>query len=192
MAAILFIALVTVPIVEIAIFLEVGGIIGFWPTMGVVVLTAFIGTGLLRQQGLATLAKVQASLEQNRLPMEEVFDGLCLLVAGALLLTPGFFTDAVGFLLFVPAFRRVLRFNLARFMAARGHIDIHASGFPRHPGTGPGTETGAETGAERGVGTIIDGEYTDLSPETEEPDPDEQSRWKGNSQGSTPSRFADD
>ena len=152
--------------------------------MGVVVLTAFIGTGLLRQQGLATLAKVQASLEQNRLPMEEVFDGLCLLVAGALLLTPGFFTDAVGFLLFVPAFRRVLRFNLARFMAARGHIDIHASGFPRHPGTGPGTETGVET--------IIDGEYTDLSPETEEPDPDEQSRRKGNSQGSTPSRFADD
>ena len=114
MGAILFIALVTVPIIEIAIFLEVGDFIGFWPTMGVIVLTAFIGATLLRWQGLATLRKAQASLEQNRFPMEEVFDGLCLLVAGVLLLTPGFFTDAVGFFLFVPVFRRFLARHVAR------------------------------------------------------------------------------
>ena len=151
MGAILFIALVTVPIIEIAIFLEVGDFIGFWPTMGVIVLTAFIGATLLRWQGLATLRKAQASLEQNRFPMEEVFDGLCLLVAGVLLLTPGFFTDAVGFFLFVPVFRRFLARHVARLMIARGHIEVNASGFP----------------PDAAEGTVIDGEFTDLSAGTE-------------------------
>lgn len=155
MGAIVFIAFVTVPILEIVIFMEIGEIIGFWPTIGIIILTAMIGTGLLRHQGLATLRKAQASLEQNRFPVEEVFDGLCLLVAGVLLLTPGFFTDAVGFFLFVPVFRGFFRGILARSLIASGRVHVHSAGFP--PGEGPGT--------------VIDGEFEDISPDRDAPPP---------------------
>ena len=94
----LFILLLVVPIVEIALFIKVGGLIGVWPTIGIVIATALAGAALLRRQGLATLRSARASLADNRFPIDEVFDGLCLAVAGALLLTPGFFTDAVGLL----------------------------------------------------------------------------------------------
>ena len=155
MGIIVFIAFVTVPILEIVIFMEIGGIIGFWPTIGIIILTAMIGTGLLRHQGLATLGRVRASLEQNRFPVEEVFDGLCLLVAGVLLLTPGFFTDAVGFFLFVPVFRGFFRGILTRSLIASGRVKTHSAGFPL--GEGPGT--------------VIDGEFEDISADAEAPPP---------------------
>ncbi|HJO73807.1 MAG TPA: FxsA family protein [Rhodospirillales bacterium] len=151
MGAILFIILVGVPIVEIALFIEIGGLIGFWSTIGVVVLTALAGTTLLRYQGLATLRKAQASLEQNRFPIDEVFDGLCLAVAGALLLTPGFFTDGIGLLLFLPPLRKFLRHRIARMMAERGHVEVHA--------TGPNGE----------AGPVIDGEFEDITPGEDRP-----------------------
>ena len=109
----LFIAM---PLVEIAVFIEVGGWIGLWSTLAVVVLTAVIGTWLLRLQGLSTLRRAQAAIERNELPLAEVFDGACLLFAGALLLTPGFVTDGIGFLLFLPPVRAGLRRLLARFV----------------------------------------------------------------------------
>ena len=146
MGAILFIILVGVPIVEIALFIEVGGLIGFWSTIGVVVLTALAGTTLLRLQGLATLKKAQASLKQNRFPMDEVFDGLCLAVAGALLLTPGFFTDGIGLVLFLPPLRNFLRHQIARILAERGHVKVQT------------------TGLNRGPGPVIDGEFEDITP----------------------------
>ncbi len=108
MGAILCIILVGVPIGEIAVLIKVGKVIGFWETIGAVILTALIGTHLLRRQGLAVLKKAQASMDENRFPVDEVFDGLCLLFAGALLLTPGFITDAIGLALFVAPFRAVL------------------------------------------------------------------------------------
>ncbi len=143
MGAILFIILVGVPIGEIAILVKVGKIIGFWETIGAVILTALIGTHLLRRQGLAVLKKAQASLDENRFPVDEVFDGLCLLLAGALLLTPGFITDAIGLALFVAPFRAVLRLGLRRVLTARGHLHVHGPG----PGGGP----------------IIDGEFEDIT-----------------------------
>ena len=94
-----------VPILEIAILIEVGGWIGLWPTIGLIVLTAVVGTALLRQQGLAALARAQDNLDRGVLPVKEVFDGLCLMAGGALLLTPGFVTDAVGFALLLPPLR---------------------------------------------------------------------------------------
>ena len=118
MGAVPFAAFVGVSIIEIGLFIEIGGRIGLGPTIGVIVLTAFAGTTLLRHQGLAILRRAQASLTENRFPMDEVFDGLCLVVAGALLLTPGFFTDAFGLLLFVPPFRLFLRQRLGSFLIA--------------------------------------------------------------------------
>lgn len=127
----LLIVFVTVPLIEIAIFIEVGGWIGLWPTLGVVIVTAVAGTWLLRMQGRATLMRVQASLNREEFPAREVFDGLCLLFAGALLLTPGFFTDAVGFLLFVPWFRALLRKAGWRYLQSTGKIRVGMPGSTR-------------------------------------------------------------
>ncbi|MGB1548494.1 MAG: FxsA family protein, partial [Alphaproteobacteria bacterium] len=82
----LFLLLLITPLIEIAVFIEVGGFIGLWPTLGIVLLTAMLGTALFRIQGIGILRQAQASLEANRFPAREVFDGLCLLVAGALLI----------------------------------------------------------------------------------------------------------
>ncbi len=160
MLPIIFLLMVGIPIAEIALFIEVGGRIGLWPTIGTVVLTAMIGTFLLRQQGLATLQKVQISLEENRLPLAEVFDGLCLLVAGALLLTPGFVTDGIGFLLFLPPFRAVLRHFLARYWVASGKININSGGTNN---SGPTSSGG------HGDGPTIEGEYVEVDPKHEGP-----------------------
>lgn len=154
MVGVLFLLLLTVPIVEIALFIEIGGRIGLGPTLAVVVATALAGTALLRSQGLETLKRAQASLDQNQFPIDEVFDGLCLVVAGALLLTPGFFTDAVGLALFVPPVRAFIRRRLARFVAARAEVEIHA----------------AETSSAWRSGPVIDGEYRDVSADRKPPD----------------------
>ncbi|MEE2699497.1 MAG: FxsA family protein [Pseudomonadota bacterium] len=105
MGAILFFIFIIVPIVEIILFIIVGDRIGLLATIGVVILTAIIGTFLIRHQGIATIKKAQENLKENIFPVNEVFDGLCILIAGALLLTPGFFTDAIGFSLFIPSLR---------------------------------------------------------------------------------------
>ena len=121
MAIFLLAAFIAVPVIEIILFIEVGGWIGLWPTIAIVVGTAFAGTSLLRIQGLAVLQRAQDSASRNELPVQEVFDGLCLLVAGALLLTPGFFTDALGFALFMPLFRKLAGETIWRWLTARAH-----------------------------------------------------------------------
>ena len=144
--------MIGVPIIEIAVFIEVGGRLGLWPTLATIILTAMAGTALLRRQGLATLQRVHESLEANRFPMAEVFDGLCLLVAGALLLTPGFVTDAAGLLLFVPAVRVALRQAFGRYLVASGRLDA----WTNKPG--PFASGG-------GGNTVIDGEYHEVPPQ---------------------------
>lgn len=112
-----------VPLVEIWLLITVGSAIGAGWTVFLVVLTAVIGAFLVRAQGLSTLARSQAVLRRGELPAIELLEGAALLVAGALLLTPGFFTDAVGFALLVPPLRRqmiatILRRNIIRPTAA--------------------------------------------------------------------------
>ncbi len=155
MAILLLAAFIGVPLVEIAVFIQVGGWIGLGPTLALVVLTAVLGTWQLRAQGLATLLRARDQIERGALPARELFDGACLLVAGALLLTPGFMTDATGFLLFLPPVRDRLRELLARYvrtaMATRTIVDGQGVG-PRGAGR-PGGATGP----------IIDGEFRDVS-----------------------------
>ncbi len=118
----LFIPFVLVPIIEIALFIQVGGAIGLWPTLGIVVLTALAGTLLVRAQGLATLRDVQRSLRGAGDPVGPLANAALILVAGVLLLTPGFFTDAVGFALLLPPVRAaVIKWGAARIsvVAAR-------------------------------------------------------------------------
>ncbi len=104
----LLLLFIIVPIVEMVILIEVGGIIGALPTVALVVLTAMAGIWLLRWQGLATLARMQDKLARNEIPDTELLEGVMLLIGGALLLTPGFVTDAIGFCCLLPGTRRPL------------------------------------------------------------------------------------
>lgn len=97
-----------IPLLEIALFIQVGDELGVLNTVALVVLTAVIGVGLLRWQGFETLQRARAKMDHGEMPAREMAEGLMLLVAGALLLTPGFFTDAVGFALLVPWLRYAL------------------------------------------------------------------------------------
>ncbi len=121
-------AFIGVPLIEIALFIEVGGLIGLWPTIAIVIATAVAGTALIRQQGLRTLQNAQQEMNANRLPVRELFDGVCLLFAGALLLTPGFLTDSVGFALLVPPLRRLLGLYVWRALQNAKGVHVHMSG----------------------------------------------------------------
>lgn len=102
------------PIVEIALLLQVGDVIGGWNTVAVVIITAFLGATLVRQQGLQTFMSAQGKMRNGELPSQEVAEGLLLLVAGVLLVTPGFVTDGIGFLFTLPFTRPLFAKHLAK------------------------------------------------------------------------------
>ena len=122
MFKILFLLFLIVPLIEVVILIQVGRAIGAGYTVIVIIGTAALGAALLRWQGLATLARVRLSMDQGRLPATELIEGLLLLIAGALLLTPGFFTDALGFLALLPGLRKfVAEALLTGFIQRRVH-----------------------------------------------------------------------
>ena len=108
MRYILLLVFVIVPIVEIGLFLQVGSLIGVPATLGLIILTAILGTILVRSQGMEVLRKIQTAAQNSEVPVDALVQGLFVLVAGILLLTPGFATDALGFALLVPAIRTTL------------------------------------------------------------------------------------
>jgi UPF0716 protein FxsA len=169
MGLLLLIAFIATPIIEIAIFIEAGERFGLWPTLGAVVLTAVIGTGLLRWQGFTTWRRAAESLQRGVFPVNEVFAGLCLIAAGALLLTPGFLTDAIGFALFVPAVRQVIAHLIKRAIERGDGPNVWVNGQPMGPRD-----------------TVIDGEYETQEkpapPEIELPPgpPNPNSPWNKN------------
>ncbi len=124
----LFLLFVLIPIAEIIVLIKVGSLIGVLPTVALVILTAVGGAALMRYQGLQTMAAVRQAVSRGEVPALEMLEGLALLVGGALLLTPGFITDALGFTLLIPPIRR----RLAR--AALGRMEIrHVGGSHQHP-----------------------------------------------------------
>ena len=104
----LFLAFLAVPLIEIALFIQVGGWIGLWPTLAIVVLTAILGALLVKSQGALAMDQLRSSFSRLDDPTEPLAHGAMILAAGALLLTPGFFTDAVGFSLLTPQVRRAV------------------------------------------------------------------------------------
>lgn len=143
---VLLLAFITVPLLEIFLFIQVGERIGAWPTVGLVVLTAILGVALLQMQGLETWSRAQMSLLQGSLPAQELLEGAVLLVSGALLLTPGFFTDAIGFLGLLPWTRQ---WAIRRWLRGR---------FPGGP-NGPSDRGGGGSRVEYYTGEVIeDGE----------------------------------
>jgi UPF0716 protein FxsA len=155
----ILVAFIAVPLIEIALFIQVGGLIGLWPTLLIVLLTAIAGTILVRSQGALALAELKRSFRDVTDPSEPLAKGAMVLFAGALLLTPGFFTDAAGFALLVPAVQK----RLFRELRSRVRVETMGTGRP----------------AERrraASGVVIDGEVEEI--EIREPDPDRQpSGW---------------
>lgn len=145
----LFLALIVVPLVEIYLLISVGRVIGAGTTILVVIGTAILGALLLRWQGLNTFARFQQTIQQGQLPAQELLEGLILIVTGALLLTPGFFTDGIGFLMLLPP----VRGWLARRMLAGGWQQVHVR-------RGPDDGT-----------VVIDGEYRRTDADKVEPPP---------------------
>lgn len=97
--------LLIIPMLEIGAFIAIGGQIGIFPTLTLIVVTAIVGSILLRIQGFGLLAKIQNDMNEGRVPARELIHGVMIMIAGILLLTPGFVTDTFGFLLFFPPFR---------------------------------------------------------------------------------------
>lgn len=110
-----------IPLIEIYVLIQVGSVIGAGWTIALVVLTAVIGVQLLRQQGLSTMTRAQQKMQAGEMPAVEMLEGLALVLAGALLLTPGFFTDAIGFALLLPPIRQMLLKTLALRMVMQAH-----------------------------------------------------------------------
>ncbi len=98
-----------VPLLELYLLIRVGDVIGVWPTVALVVFTGALGAFLTRLEGLRVLRRVQTELQHGRAPTADLLDGLLVVIAGAVLLTPGLITDAVGFFLLVPPGRRIFR-----------------------------------------------------------------------------------
>ncbi|HLI10176.1 MAG TPA: FxsA family protein [Alphaproteobacteria bacterium] len=119
MAPMIVLALLALPFVEIAVFIKVGSLIGAGPVIALTLASMLAGSALMRHQGLATLARARITIARNEPPLDELLDGLCILLAGALLIIPGFVTDALGLLLFVPAIRRGVRKRLWRLLKLR-------------------------------------------------------------------------
>lgn len=108
MFRVLFILFIIVPIIEIMVLMNVGTLLGAWPTIAIVIITAWIGAKNVKQQGIATLQSVQTKMAQGEMPSDEIVAGLLLLIAGVLLVTPGFVTDFLGLLLLIPQVRKTL------------------------------------------------------------------------------------
>lgn len=108
MFRLLFVFFIIIPIIEISVLMQVGTIFGIWPTIAIVIFTAWLGAKYVRQQGLATLNSVQTKMAQGQMPSDEIVTGLMLLVAGVLLVTPGFVTDFLGLSLLIPGVRHAI------------------------------------------------------------------------------------
>ena len=187
---------VAIPIIEIAVFIQAGELIGLWPTIGVVVLTAILGTSLMRAQGLQTLAKAQSQMDQGEMPIGALFDGICILVAGVLLLTPGFVTDTFGFLLLIPPLRQLIGAKVIMKLVQSGSIRTnfrsrgfgatYSGGTDGGPnGRGPNGTGGQPGSRPRGAGPVIDGDFEDVSPNEQSNDTSNDTSTGGND-GSDP------
>ncbi|RJE80994.1 FxsA family protein [Paracoccus sp. JM45] len=164
----LFWLFLLVPIVEIGLFIQVGGLIGLWPTLAIVVLTAIVGTSLMRSQGAQAFQEVQRSFSEMRDPTRPLAHGVMILVAGMLLLTPGFFTDTLGMLLLIPKLRdKVMQQIASRVTVTQMGAQMNRNGY-----------------RPRGDDGTIDGEFVVTDPDQptrprnpQELDPPGSSGW---------------
>ncbi|QFT90160.1 phage T7 F exclusion suppressor FxsA [Bacillus sp. THAF10] len=121
MFRLLLLLIIVIPALEIWVLITAGKLIGTIPTVLLIILTGIVGAWLAKQQGLFALKSAQQKMNSGQMPGEVIIDGLCILVGGVLLLTPGFITDAIGFALLLPGTRNLIKPSILR--AIRNRID---------------------------------------------------------------------
>ncbi|WP_226656363.1 FxsA family protein [Guptibacillus hwajinpoensis] len=119
MFRILLLFIIIVPALEIALLLLSGRTLGLIPTVLLIIGTGILGAWLARKEGAETIQKVNRQMQTGQMPGDAILDGLCILVGGIVLLTPGFITDAVGFLLLIPATRKPFKRWIKKFLERR-------------------------------------------------------------------------
>lgn len=153
MLARIILVLLIAPVVELALLIWLGGQIGFWPTIGIIVVTALVGSFLIKQQGLSTWSTFRRRLSRGEMPGEQIVDGLIILVMGALLVAPGILTDIIGFIGMIPITRApIRRYIMRRFSksVSEGTVSFGIFGTgsfdvpdQRHPGEAGWTGEGS-------------------------------------------------
>lgn len=131
----LLILFITVPLLELSIFLQLGTKIGIPTTIAIVIITGFLGAWLTKNQGVKVLLRYQEAIQSGKIPHQELIDGLLILVAGAVLLTPGFLTDAIGFSLLIPPVRGKLRTVIGNYLKGRIQVAGDIVDAPSDPET---------------------------------------------------------
>lgn len=124
----LLLLFILVPLAELYLFMTIGSELGFANTVAIIILTAILGAGLTRSQGRKAMLKFQEATSQGRVPAREALDGIMILLAGAVLITPGFLTDAIGFLLLVPPVRSIVAGFLSKRL--KGKVQFVGPGMP--------------------------------------------------------------
>lgn len=159
---------IAIPILEMIILIKVGGLIGALPTIGLVVLTAVIGVWLLKMEGMATWVRVQEKLQSGEIPGVELLEGIMLIIGGALLLTPGFFTDIIGFICLIPGLRR----PLARKLISSNIISpfkFNSGSFSTFTRGGHSSRPGSDDDqSHRHQGEYTEGEYKVIDEERDQ------------------------
>ena len=122
MFRILFLLFIVLPIIEIAILLEVGAWLGLWPTLAIIIVTAWVGAKKVREQGIATMQSAQLKMAQGEMPSDDIMAGVMLLISGVLLLTPGFVTDILGLSFLWPVTRNAI------IKQAKKHVNVATMG----------------------------------------------------------------
>ncbi len=154
----LFIFFIIIPIIEITVLINVGQAIGTWYTVGLVLLSAFIGVNMLRYQGVSTLTRARQRMNMGEIPATEMVEGIILAVGGALLITPGFVTDFIGFCCLIPFTRRWFAASMKKHFTVVG-VGGQAQGFYSSQADSHGPFTGNLHSQSKNEGQTIDGEY---------------------------------
>ncbi len=174
MALVLLILFIGIPLLEIAAFIQIGSVIGLGWTLAGIVATAVIGAFVIRLQGFQVIAEIQRAAAQDEIPVNAVIHGAFLLVAGLLLLTPGFVTDTIGFLFLVPP----LRLAIASLAWRRISPHVHTmSTYPGYRQSGPGYRQSGGNAGSGTAGDVIEGEAVDITPPSGSGRPRADSPW---------------
>jgi len=144
----LLIIFIILPIIEISIFIQVGGFLGTFNTILIIFLTAAVGVYFVRQQGFRTFQKISSELQNQQIPVQGVFDGLVILVAGILLVTPGFLTDIIGFLGLIPQ-TRIFLLGIVKNLFLQRYSNVHKQ-------------------YKKDMDEIIDGDFIEIEEDNEE------------------------
>lgn len=166
MSVILFILFVVLPIAEVATFVAVGHYIGVPAVIALSIATAFAGSFLMRKQGFAALNRFMGPLEKGEMPVNPVIDGMGVLAAGVLLIVPGFLTDVIGFLLFIPSIRRLVGRNVVRRLLASKHMKFRYYGNTSQPHSPEPPRPGMrpkDTGPKKSD-NVVDAEFETVDP----------------------------